>query len=219
MFPGVYTFDAYSIEINGVFTNLTPTDAYRGAGRPEAAYAIERIMDALARELDMDPAEIRRKNFYEPFDEPTTTPAGLQYDSFNLPGRARPGAGARRLRGACARSSSAQARGRTTPSSSASGSRRTPRSAASAPSQVLAGLRHRRRRLGGRRRQDARYGQGRGRHRHLAARPGPRDELVPDRRRRPRALRPTTWRSSTATRPPSPSAATPTARAASPSAA
>ena len=84
MFPGVYTFDAFAIEIKGVFTNLTPTDAYRGAGRPEAAYAIERAMDALARELDMDPAEVRRRNFYEPFDEPTETPAGLTYDSMNM---------------------------------------------------------------------------------------------------------------------------------------
>jgi len=84
MFPGVYTFDAFSIEIKGVFTNLTPTDAYRGAGRPEACYAIERAMDALARELDMDPVEIRRRNFFEPFDEPTANPAGLEYDSFNL---------------------------------------------------------------------------------------------------------------------------------------
>jgi aerobic carbon-monoxide dehydrogenase large subunit len=84
MFPGVYTFDAFSIEIKGIFTNLTPTDAYRGAGRPEAAYAIERSIDALARKLDMDPAEVRRRNFYEPFDEPTETPAGLQYDSMNM---------------------------------------------------------------------------------------------------------------------------------------
>ena len=84
MFPGVYTFDAFSIEIKGVFTNMTPTDAYRGAGRPEAAYAIERAIDSLARKLEMDPAEVRRKNFYEPFDEPTETPAGLQYDSMNM---------------------------------------------------------------------------------------------------------------------------------------
>ena len=84
MFPGVYTFGAFSIEIKGVFTNMTPTDAYRGAGRPEAAYAIERAIDSLARKLDMDPAEVRRKNFYEPFDEPTDTPAGLQYDSMNM---------------------------------------------------------------------------------------------------------------------------------------
>ena len=84
MFAGVYNFDAFSCEIRGVFTNKTPTDAYRGAGRPEAAYAIERIIDSLARELDMDPAEVRRKNFYEPFDEPTPTPAGLEYDSMNM---------------------------------------------------------------------------------------------------------------------------------------
>ena len=86
LFPGVYNFDAFSIEIKGVFTNLTPTDAYRGAGRPEACYAIERAMDSLARELDMDPAEIRRRNFYEPFNEPTENVAGLQFDSFNLQG-------------------------------------------------------------------------------------------------------------------------------------
>ncbi|HZB84912.1 MAG TPA: xanthine dehydrogenase family protein molybdopterin-binding subunit, partial [Rubrobacteraceae bacterium] len=84
MYPGVYTFDAFSIEVKGVFTNLTPTDAYRGAGRPEATYASERIIDALARELNMDPVEVRRKNFYEPFDEPTDTPAGIQYDSMNI---------------------------------------------------------------------------------------------------------------------------------------
>nr|WP_207956853.1 xanthine dehydrogenase family protein molybdopterin-binding subunit [Rubrobacter tropicus] len=61
-YPGLYAFDAYSFECTGVFTNLTPTDAYRGAGRSEAAYAHERIMDDLARELDMDPAELRIKN-------------------------------------------------------------------------------------------------------------------------------------------------------------
>ncbi len=82
-YPGLYTFDAYSFECTGVFTNLTPTDAYRGAGRSEAAYAHERIMDALARELDMDPAELRLKNLMPPFDEPTMTPAGVQYDSGN----------------------------------------------------------------------------------------------------------------------------------------
>jgi carbon-monoxide dehydrogenase large subunit len=81
MYCGVYDFDAYHFECKGVFTNKTPIDAYRGAGRPEAAYAIERIMDALARRLDMDPAEVRRINFHEPFDEPKTQPAGIQYDS------------------------------------------------------------------------------------------------------------------------------------------
>ncbi|MBA2692958.1 MAG: xanthine dehydrogenase family protein, partial [Rubrobacter sp.] len=86
MFPGVYDFENYSFSVTGVFTNKTPTDAYRGAGRPEAAYGIERIMDSLAREIGVAPEEIRRRNFYEPFDEPTETPAGIQYDSFNLQG-------------------------------------------------------------------------------------------------------------------------------------
>jgi carbon-monoxide dehydrogenase large subunit len=80
---GVYDFDGYSLSITGVFTNKTPTDAYRGAGRPEAAFAIERIMDALARETGLDPVEVRRRNFHEPFDEPKTQPGGLQYDSGN----------------------------------------------------------------------------------------------------------------------------------------
>src|ERR687898_432032 len=83
MYPGVYTFPAYSFECIGVYTNKTPTDAYRGAGRPEAAYAVERIMNALAAEIGVDPAEVRRRNFYEPFDEPTDTPGGIQYDSGN----------------------------------------------------------------------------------------------------------------------------------------
>ena len=80
-YPGLYAFDAYSFECTGVFTNLTPTDAYRGAGRSEAAYAHERIMDDLARELGMDPAELRIMNLIPPFDEPTTNPAGVMYDS------------------------------------------------------------------------------------------------------------------------------------------
>ncbi|QYJ16330.1 Carbon monoxide dehydrogenase large chain [Rubrobacter xylanophilus DSM 9941] len=83
MYPGLYDFDAYSFKCTAVYTNKTPTDAYRGAGRPEAAYAVERIVDALARRLGMDPAEIRRKNFHPPFDEPRTQPAGIQYDSGN----------------------------------------------------------------------------------------------------------------------------------------
>jgi carbon-monoxide dehydrogenase large subunit len=86
LYPGVYDFENYAIEIKGVFTNLTPTDAYRGAGRPEAAYAIERTMDILARKLDMDPVEVRRKNFFEPFNEPTANVGGLMFDSFNLQG-------------------------------------------------------------------------------------------------------------------------------------
>jgi carbon-monoxide dehydrogenase large subunit len=78
---GLYDFGAYSFECTGVFTNLTPTDAYRGAGRSEAAYAHERIMDDLARELGMDPAEVRLRNLHPPFHEPRVVPSGVLYDS------------------------------------------------------------------------------------------------------------------------------------------
>ncbi len=83
LYSGVYDCEAYSFECTGVFTNRTPTDAYRGAGRPEATYAIERAMDALARAVGKDPAEIRSMNFIPPFDQPRETVAGLQYDSGN----------------------------------------------------------------------------------------------------------------------------------------
>ncbi|MEJ3656308.1 molybdopterin cofactor-binding domain-containing protein [Actinomycetes bacterium KLBMP 9759] len=83
---GLYDFGAYSFDCKGVFTNLTPTDAYRGAGRSEAAYAHERIMDDLARELDMDPAELRLRNLIEPFDEPRAVASGVMYDSGNYEG-------------------------------------------------------------------------------------------------------------------------------------
>ena len=81
LFSGVYKADAASFECTAVFTNRTPTDAYRGAGRPEATYAIERIMDALARRVGKDPAEVRRMNFMPPFSEPTANVFGAMYDS------------------------------------------------------------------------------------------------------------------------------------------
>jgi carbon-monoxide dehydrogenase large subunit len=81
MFPGIYKFPAYRLEIDGVFTNKVPTDAYRGAGRPEATFAVERIMDELAVELGMDPLELRRKNWIQAAEFPFTSVAGLQYDS------------------------------------------------------------------------------------------------------------------------------------------
>jgi carbon-monoxide dehydrogenase large subunit len=83
LWAGPYTADCYSVEFIGVFTNKTPTDAYRGAGRPEATYAVERIMDALARRVGKDPVEVRRMNFLPPFDEPTPTAGGLSFDSGN----------------------------------------------------------------------------------------------------------------------------------------
>jgi carbon-monoxide dehydrogenase large subunit len=79
LYAGCYDLEGYSFECTGVFTNTTPTDAYRGAGRPEATYAIERTIDALARRLDMDPVEIRRVNFIRGF--PATIASGLTIDS------------------------------------------------------------------------------------------------------------------------------------------
>jgi carbon-monoxide dehydrogenase large subunit len=83
MFNAIYKFGAYRFVSEGVFTNKTPTDAYRGAGRPEATYAIERIMDELAHELGTDPMELRRKNWIKHEEFPFTTVSGLTYDSGN----------------------------------------------------------------------------------------------------------------------------------------
>ena len=81
MANATYAFPAVRATLTEVFTNKTPTDAYRGAGRPEAAYFVERAMDMLARELAMDPAELRRKNFIRPDQFPYKTEMGAVYDS------------------------------------------------------------------------------------------------------------------------------------------
>ncbi|TWV55687.1 xanthine dehydrogenase family protein molybdopterin-binding subunit [Streptomyces misionensis] len=81
MYPAIYKMDAYEFRCTGVFTTRTPTDAYRGAGRPEATFAIERIMDELAAELGLDPVEVRRRNWIRREEFPYTTIAGLTYDS------------------------------------------------------------------------------------------------------------------------------------------
>jgi carbon-monoxide dehydrogenase large subunit len=83
MYPAIYKMDAYSFRCTGVFTTKMPTDAYRGAGRPEATFAIERIMDELAAELGMDPLEIRERNWIKHEEFPYTTIATLVYDSGN----------------------------------------------------------------------------------------------------------------------------------------
>ncbi len=83
MFNAIYKMEAYRFRCTGVFTTKTPTDAYRGAGRPEATYAIERIVTELAHELGMDPMELRRKNWIRHEEFPYTTIAGLTYDSGN----------------------------------------------------------------------------------------------------------------------------------------
>jgi aerobic carbon-monoxide dehydrogenase large subunit len=79
LYSGPYEIPNYSVTFTGVFTNVTPTDAYRGAGRPEATYVLERTMDALAAELGIDPVELRRTNFVKEF--PHTMASGLTLDS------------------------------------------------------------------------------------------------------------------------------------------
>jgi aerobic carbon-monoxide dehydrogenase large subunit len=81
MANATYRIPAIRTTLTEVFTNKTPTDAYRGAGRPEATYFVERAIDMLARELKMDPAELRRRNFIQPHQFPFTTQTGAVYDS------------------------------------------------------------------------------------------------------------------------------------------
>ncbi|WP_433267802.1 xanthine dehydrogenase family protein molybdopterin-binding subunit [Actinosynnema sp. CS-041913] len=83
MFNSIYKFPAYRFTCTNVFTNKTPTDAYRGAGRPEATFAIERMMDELAAELGVDPMALRQRNWIRHEEFPFTTVAGLTYDSGN----------------------------------------------------------------------------------------------------------------------------------------
>ena len=83
MFPAIYKMEAYAFKCTGVFTTKMPTDAYRGAGRPEATFAIERIMDELAAELGIEPLELRARNWIAHEEFPYTTICGLTYDSGN----------------------------------------------------------------------------------------------------------------------------------------
>jgi carbon-monoxide dehydrogenase large subunit len=84
IYSGPYDIPHYSVTFTGAFTNTTPTDAYRGAGRPEATYVLERTMDALARELGLDPVDLRRRNFVREF--PHTMASGLTIDSGDYEG-------------------------------------------------------------------------------------------------------------------------------------
>jgi aerobic carbon-monoxide dehydrogenase large subunit len=81
LLAGQYKTPAIYAEVKAVFTNTTPVDAYRGAGRPEATYLVERIVETAAREMKMDPAQLRRQNFITEF--PYATPVGLTYDTGN----------------------------------------------------------------------------------------------------------------------------------------
>lgn len=81
MLSGVYKIPAVYVNVLGVLNNTTPTDAYRGAGRPEAAYLIERVVDVVGQEMGLTPDEVRRRNFIPPEAMPYTTPLGNVYDS------------------------------------------------------------------------------------------------------------------------------------------
>src|SRR6202008_3910052 len=81
MLPGVYDIPVCHVRVRGAYTHTVPVDAYRGAGRPEAAYVIERLVDAAARELDIAPDVLRRRNFIKPKAMPYATATGKVYDS------------------------------------------------------------------------------------------------------------------------------------------
>ncbi|AGB74398.1 MULTISPECIES: xanthine dehydrogenase family protein molybdopterin-binding subunit [Rhizobium] len=81
LIPGTYDVPTVDLQTQAVFTNICPMSVYRGAGRPEAAYAIERLMDEAAYELGIDPREFRRRNYVKPDQMPYSNPAGLTYDS------------------------------------------------------------------------------------------------------------------------------------------
>ncbi|WP_121062652.1 xanthine dehydrogenase family protein molybdopterin-binding subunit [Chachezhania antarctica] len=83
LMAGNYTVPNVYVNVKGVFTNTVPVDAYRGAGRPEATYSLERVIDKCARELGIDPIEIRRRNYIKPDQFPYTTPVALEYDTGN----------------------------------------------------------------------------------------------------------------------------------------
>jgi carbon-monoxide dehydrogenase large subunit len=86
MLSGTYSIPSIHEDVYGMLTHTTPVDAYRGAGRPEATFIVERLVDLLARRIDMDPADVRRKNFIPPFEDGHTVATGLIYDTGNYAG-------------------------------------------------------------------------------------------------------------------------------------
>jgi len=112
MHSGVYAIPAIHVGVKGVFTNTVPVDAYRGAGRPEAAYAVERLIDFAARRLGVRPEELRRRNFIKPEAMPYSTPLGLNYDSGEFARNMDQALAAADLAGFAVRRAEARARGR-----------------------------------------------------------------------------------------------------------
>ena len=181
MFNSIYKFPAYQFSVQTVLTNKTWVDAYRGAGRPEATYAIERLMDELAAEVGVDPLEIREKNWITHDEFPFTTVAGMTYDSGNYEAAT---AKARDLFGYDElRAEQQRRRDSKDPVQLGIGVSTFTEMCGLAPSRVLGLAQLRRRWLGVGHDPDAPDRQGRGCHRHVTARPGPRDGVEPDRRR------------------------------------
>jgi carbon-monoxide dehydrogenase large subunit len=112
MYSGVYAIPAIHVGVKGVYTNTVPVDAYRGAGRPEAAYALERLMDFAARKLGVEPAELRRRNFIGPQAMPHTIPLGLTYDSGDFARNMEDALGRADLPGSATRRTESRNRGR-----------------------------------------------------------------------------------------------------------
>ncbi|MGQ9371882.1 xanthine dehydrogenase family protein molybdopterin-binding subunit [Azospirillum sp. ST 5-10] len=112
MFAGCYRTPLLYVRVKGVYTNTQPVDAYRGAGRPEAAYALERSVDHAARAAGLDPAEIRRRNFIPPDAMPYATPLGKTYDSGDFARNLEDALRLADVAGADARKAEARARGR-----------------------------------------------------------------------------------------------------------
>ena len=199
-----------------MFTNTVPTDAYRGAGRPEATYAIERAVDALARKLGKDPVEMRRAELHPrvPGDDRVGADDRLR----RLRRVARRRARAVRLRRRAGRAAGAPRR-RASAKRLGIGLSTYVEMCGLAPSAILGAIRYCGRRLGGGDDPLPADRHGAGADRVDAARPGSRDVVVADRRRPARLRASTRSRCCTATRPSSRSAWTRTAAAASPSAA
>jgi aerobic carbon-monoxide dehydrogenase large subunit len=112
MLVGLYQTPAIYVNVKGVMTNTVPTDAYRGAGRPEAAYLVERFVDHIARETGLTPDDIRRKNFVKPSQIPWKTALGDTYDSGDFEGVMRKGMDKADWKGFAARRASSAAKGK-----------------------------------------------------------------------------------------------------------
>jgi carbon-monoxide dehydrogenase large subunit len=112
MYSAAYALPAVHVAVKGVFTHTVPVDAYRGAGRPEAAYAVERLIEVAARRLGVAADELRRRNFIKPAAMPYTTPLGLTYDSGDFARNMNDALAAADAAGFAARRAAARSRGR-----------------------------------------------------------------------------------------------------------